>query len=329
MSGSRFGRRGFLRTVTAGTALATTGAAVTGAVPATATATTPAARPATRAGRATFRWLGTSGWRVDTGERTLLIDPFLTRFATGLFDGAFDPATELTVDTEAIAEHAGTPETILVTHAHWDHFSDVPHIAETTGARVVGTATTYNLGLAFGLDSARLSPVKGGEVFDFGDCVVEVIASLHSRNAAYSMAFPGVRTSPPATRPTTIGELPEGDTLAYQVTVKGGPSVFFMGASDFVARNLTGLAPDVAMIAIPSSDAVHDYVPRLLAALDRPATVVPVHWDHFEVPLVNPPRVPDAKTQRYLDAFLAAVRRVAPDTRILLPAYLTPYSFSG
>ena len=314
-------RRRLLGTA-AGAALGTV--AATAVIPSTASA---APRRRSRQGvLATFRWLGTSGWRIDIGAKTLLIDPYLSRFSTGLFDGQFNPDTRLTVDVERIADHPGSPQAILVTHTHWDHFNDVPHIAGQSDARVFGTLTAYHLGLAYGLPPAQLSPVKGGEVLDFGEYAVEVVAALHSRNGSYSMAFPGVRTTVPD-KPATVADLPEGDTLAYQVTVKGGPSVFFMGASDFVERNLTGLNPDVAMIAMPSTDVTHDYVPRLLAALNRPATVVPVHWDNFEVPLTNPPTTtPD--DQKRLDAFLAAVREAAPRTKILLPHYLTSYTFA-
>jgi hypothetical protein len=100
-----------------------------------------------------------------------------------------------------------------------------------------------------------------------------------------------------------------------------------MGASDFAEHNLSGLAPDVAMIAVPSTDVTHAYVPRLLAALDWPATVVPVHWDNFEVALQNPPTVTPSDQER-LDLFLAAVRNAAPHTRIVQPEYLTPYTFA-
>ncbi|MGP4115357.1 MBL fold metallo-hydrolase [Streptomyces sp. 4N509B] len=324
---SRFTRRGFLRTVTAGTALATAGVGTYAATAETVHSADAASAGDGAARTATFRWLGTSGWRVDVGERTLLVDPFVSRFSTGLFDGTFDPDTELTVDEDALAAHAGSPETILVTHSHWDHFNDVPHLAHTTGARVLGTLTTHHLALAYDVDPAQAVPVRGGEVLDFGDYVVEVVDSLHSRNASYSMAFPGVRLSRPK-RPRTIADLPEGDTLAFQVTVAGGgPSVFFMGASDFAERNLRGLRPDVAMVALPSSDVTPDYVPRLLRALDHPATVVPVHWDTFEAPLTNPPPATD-DARRRLDDLLADVARVSPDTTVVVPEYLTPYSFA-
>jgi L-ascorbate metabolism protein UlaG (beta-lactamase superfamily) len=313
MTNSRLGRRRFLGAA-AGVAVA--GAAVPVAASAAAPETTAPRRQGSAA--ATFRWFGTSGWRVDIGAKTLLVDPYLSRYPA-------TATTPLTVDTTRIADHPGTPQTILVTHTHWDHFNDVPHIAEQSGARVFGTLTAYHLGLAYGLPVERLSPVKGGEVLDFGEYTVEVVASLHSRNPSYSITYPGVRLTPTA-KPATVADLPEGDTLAYQVTVRGGPSVFFMGASDFVERNLAGLAPDVAMIPVPATDATHDYVPRLMTALDRPATVVPVHWDSLDGELTNPPTAP---TRDRLDAFVAAVGRVSPRTRIVVPEYLTPYTFAG
>ncbi|MEV6971649.1 MBL fold metallo-hydrolase [Hamadaea sp. NPDC051192] len=324
MTSSRRRFIGSAALVGTGAALAGAGAPAAAASPARRTA--PGTAGATGASaKATFRWLGTSGWRIDIGDKTLLVDPYLSRYSTGLFAGHFDPATELTVDEGRIGDHPGTPETILVTHTHWDHYNDVPHIAQRSGARVFGTLTAYHLGLAYQVPAGQLSPVKGGEVMDFGAYTVEVAGSLHSRNGSYSLAFPGVRVAVPP-RPRTVQDLPEGDTLAYQVSVAGGPKVFFMGASDFAERNLTGLAPDVAMIAVPATDVTHAYVPRLLAALDHPAVVVPVHWDDFETALQNPPSVSVSDRQR-LDLFVAAVRATAPRTRILVPEYLRPYTF--
>jgi hypothetical protein len=219
MTDSRLGRRRFLGTA-AGAAVTTV--ATASAIPSAASAA-PRRRGARNSG-ATFRWLGTAGWRIDLGTATVLVDPYLSRFGTGLFDGVFNPATRLTVDAARIADHPGKPQTILVTHTHWDHYNDVPHIAKRSGGRVFGTLTAYHLGLAYGLPASQLSPVKGGEVLDFGSYTVEVVSSLHSRNGAYSMAFPGVRVAP-AAMPETIADLPEGDTLAFQVTPDSAAAV--------------------------------------------------------------------------------------------------------
>ncbi|MFC4018863.1 MBL fold metallo-hydrolase [Micromonospora sp. GCM10011542] len=312
-------RRRFLRDAAATTALVSAGGLA-------ATSASPAqAAPPRRSGAVSFRWWGTAGWRIDIAERTVLVDPFLSRIDTGLFTGAFKPATPLTVRTDVVDAHVDRASTVLITHTHWDHYMDVPYVAGRTGAQAFGTLTAYHLGLACGVPSTQLSAVKGGEVLDFGDHTVEVVGSLHSRNAAYSMAFPGVRVSQPP-KPATIADLPEGDTLAYLLRIAGGPSVYFTGASDVAERNLTGLAPDVAMVAMQNASTTADYLPRLLEGLEYPKVVVPVHWDNFETPLRNPPPVAPNDRKR-LDEMVAAVRRISPRSRVLVPEYDTAYHF--
>ncbi|KPL36056.1 MBL fold metallo-hydrolase [Streptomyces anulatus] len=311
-----FGRRAVLR-----------GAAVGAAAPllaATADATATAAqRGAPAAGSASFRWLGTSGWRIDVGGRTVLFDPYITRFRTGLFDGGLEPGTKLRSDPGLVREHVGRPEIVLVSHAHWDHIADVPHIAKSTGARVVGTETTFHLLVAFGVDPGQISVVKGGEVLDFDGITVRVVPSLHSRNKRHSYFAPGTLNAPPAAAPRTISDLPEGDTLAFQVTAgNDGPSAFLMGASDFSEQAVQGLRPDLAMVAVPAGNAVFRYTSRLLRALDRPGVVVPVHWDNFEEPLSEPPRRDPVMD---LDGFVAQVHKESPTSRIVVPDYRTTY----
>ncbi|MEV7328933.1 MBL fold metallo-hydrolase [Micromonospora sp. NPDC093244] len=320
-------RRRFLRDAAATTALVSAGGLAAGAAtPAQAAPPVAAPTPTTRrTGAVSFRWWGTAGWRVDIGDRTVLVDPYLSRIDTGLFTGAFTTDTPLTVRPDVIDPRVDRAMTVLVTHTHWDHFMDVPYIAGRTGARVFGTLTAYHLGLAYGVPSTQLSSVKGGEVLDFGDHTVEVVGSLHSRNPSYSLAFPGVRVSQPP-RPATIADLPEGDTLGYLLRVERGPSVYFTGASDVAERNLTGLAPDVAMVAMQNATTTGDYLPRLLAGLDYPKVVVPVHFDNFETPLENPPPVAPTDRAR-LDDMIAAVRRISPRSRVLVPEYETAYHF--
>ncbi|MEV5771157.1 MBL fold metallo-hydrolase [Streptomyces antimycoticus] len=320
---SRFNRRLLIRGAAAGAAVP----AVLPTAAQAATGTAPSApRPSdAKTSNATFQWLGTSGWRIDIGGgRTILFDPYLSRFETGLFKKSFNPKTPLTTDGTTIDRHRGSPELILVSHSHWDHLNDVPYIAAAAPeARIVGTETTYHLLRALGVDKARIAVVRGGEVLDFDGLVVEAVSSRHSRNDSYSYFAPGTLTGPPP-RPQTVSDLPEGDTLAFHLTLPDGLSAFLMGASDFSERDAAGLRPDVAMIATPSTPATHRYAPRLLKALGHPATVVPVHWDNFELPLdEGAHRDPTID----LDGFIARIREASPGSRVLLPEYATPYRF--
>jgi L-ascorbate metabolism protein UlaG (beta-lactamase superfamily) len=57
---------------------------------------------------------------------------------------------------------------ILVTHTHYDHVLDVPHIALKTRAIVVGTQSTENVLRAYRVPEEQLITVLGGEDYDFG-----------------------------------------------------------------------------------------------------------------------------------------------------------------
>jgi L-ascorbate metabolism protein UlaG (beta-lactamase superfamily) len=289
-----------------------------------------AALPPTPSRRfAAFRWLGTSGWHVRTPTTTLLVDPYLSRFDTGLAAGRFSVTTPLRVDPDAIDAALGAPggedgdvDAVLVTHTHWDHFGDVPHIATTRGAMVYTTLTGYHLAQAMGVAISQLAPVKGGEEMHVGDLVVRVVRSLHSRSASGGLLLPGVVTAPPEA-PRTVADLPEGDTLAFLLRSPHGRSALLMGASDYDDQALQGLRPDVVALPVPSTDVTADYVGRLMSALDEPRVVIPVHWDDFESPLTNPPRTSENNRER-LRTMTAQIRRHAPRTRIIVPRYGEP-----
>lgn len=277
-----------------------------------------------------FEWLGVAGWRVTTPTTTVLVDPYLSRFETGLGAGRLNPETRLHLDTAAVDAVLGVPgapgsavDAVFVTHTHWDHFADVPHIAATRGAMVYTTLTGYHLGQSMGLPSRQLAVVKGSEELVVGDLVVRVVSARHSRSESGGLLFPGVRTQLPP-RPETITELPEGDTLGFVLRrpgTRGG--VLLLGASDYDDHELRGLDVDTVAMPVPSNDVTADYVARLLRALDLPRTVVLVHWDEFESPLRNPPTTDD-RTRGRIREMTAEIRRVSPRSRVVQPNYLAP-----
>ena len=276
-------------------------------------------RPERRGG--TLQWLGTAGWTVRTPGQVLLVDPYLSRYPTGLAAGAFNPATRLEVDEAAVDAAVDAADTILVTHTHWDHMNDVPYLARRHGARVVGTMTTYWTARAMQVPERQLLPVKGGEVLELDDLVVRVVSSLHSRTGSGSLLFPGTRSEVPPP-PQVISDLPEGDTLSFVIQRPDGPRVYLSGASDVDEQALSGVEADVAIISVPSNHVTWQYIPRLLAALGRPNVVVPVHWDDFESPPTQPPTASAASRAR-LDETVREIRRVSPRSRVIIPDYAT------
>lgn len=78
--------------------------------------------------------IGNEGFIIEAGGVTVLSDPF------------YGPIPGLASAAALGAEGIEKADIILVTHAHWDHFSarEVAECANRTGARVVGPAAVIN-----------------------------------------------------------------------------------------------------------------------------------------------------------------------------------------
>src|SRR4029450_8386104 len=98
---------------------------------------------------------------------------------------------------------------------------------------------------------------------------------------------PATSPSVPPAPPTKLGDLPEGDTLIYLLTIGGKYSIFLMSSGNYIERAIAGLRPDVALIAPLFSNNTHAFTPRLVKALNYPKTLLPTHWYHFHDPLAH------------------------------------------
>jgi L-ascorbate metabolism protein UlaG (beta-lactamase superfamily) len=201
-----------------------------------------------------FRWLGTNGWEISFGNKTILLDPWISRTDAGYFRDQPNPDTPLTLETALIDQHIAKADQILIGHGHYDHIADVPYIARKTAAMVLGSESHINMLRAYGLPEAKLVPCKGGEFIQFDGYTIEVIPSLHALGPAKKVLFPGRFASVP-TIPRTIKDMPEGDTFVYLLTINRKFQIFLMSAGNFVERTITGLRPDVALVTFPSARA--------------------------------------------------------------------------
>ncbi|PIE11450.1 MAG: metal-dependent hydrolase [Rhodobacterales bacterium] len=146
-------------------------------------------------------WLGHSGFRLETAEAVILIDPWL--------DGC------PTFPTERRAEAIEGATHILLTHAHFDHADEVAAIAKDTGATVVGIfdLTTW-LEAAHGLTCVGFN--KGGTVA-LGDAQVTMVNATHS-----------------STRMEDGKPIDCGDPAGYMIAVDG-KVIYLSGDTDIMA----------------------------------------------------------------------------------------------
>lgn len=107
-------------------------------------------------------WLGHATWLIETGSHTLLLDPFL------------DDSPTAPVGSEDVH-----PDTILVSHGHFDHINDVSKIAARTGAHVIANFEIAEwLKDRHGIENSTGMNIGGQCPRDFG--TVRMTPALHS-----------------------------------------------------------------------------------------------------------------------------------------------------
>src|ERR1700687_6175281 len=242
------------------------------------------------------RYLGVTGWEITDGKTHILIDPYISRVPGPPADEGPTPAEwpgnlslddSVVPDTAAIDRYIDRADYILLTHAHYVHMLDVPYIARTRKAIIIGNQSVANIARDYGVPDEQIITIRGGEDFDFGAFSVRVFPSLHSATRGKRYFSSG--TAPAgATWPLPFKDFVEGGTVGFLIRLKGLQIVAF-GSMNFIERELAGLHPDVALVASdPLRHEIYDYMERLLRALDFPPLVVATHWDSSQLPLGSP-----------------------------------------
>ncbi|MFO7741323.1 MAG: metal-dependent hydrolase [Anaerolineae bacterium] len=193
----------------------------------------------------TLTWYGHSAFRLDVGDDVVLIDPFLT-------DNAYAPVSAEEVDADYI----------LITHGHGDHVGDAVSIAQRTGALVISNFEICNWLQAQGVDRVHAQHIGGGYPHPFGYLKLTI--------AHHGSSLPD----------GSCGGNPAGLLLTTD-----DKTLYFAGDTGlFYTMRLIG-EEGVDLAVLPIGDNFTMGPDDALRALQliEPRTVIPVHYDTFEV----------------------------------------------
>src|SRR5215469_4333467 len=114
-----------------------------------------------------IRWLGNANYEFAYKGKVYLFDTYFDR----------TPRSHKLGFTAADVKKA---EAIFVSHAHFDHISDIGPVSRQTGASVIGAPLTAEMAKKLGTPEQQIVVAKGGETMKFGDATVEIALAQHS-----------------------------------------------------------------------------------------------------------------------------------------------------
>ena len=258
-----------------------------------------------------LKWLGTAGWEIRVADVVILVDPFLTRREAAA-------GVEWKTNEEEVNRIITKADFIFAGHSHADHIADIPVIAKRFGAKVIGSRTTTNIALTAGIDKAQLMTIRGGEKLEFNDFSVQVIESQHG-----VLNRGGRRRQPkpeevlrPWSGAINGDAFVEGGSYLYYFSF-GGLRLLHQSTGNFIEENLTGLQPDVAILAENGNYHWNDALKIL-----RPKTVIIHHYDEWRTPFAD--GIPDSNRRR-AQRFERLIKSLDKQVKVIIPELLEPF----
>jgi L-ascorbate metabolism protein UlaG (beta-lactamase superfamily) len=225
-------------------------------------------------GGARITYLGHSTFRfVTAGDEQIIIDPFLTD----------NPQTPDDL------KRVGELDTILITHGHFDHFSDVMPLVGQTGAGTVSNFEIFSYLQREGVEDA--TPIQKGGTVQVGGIKVTATHAFHSSSIALDDG----------------SFIYGGEPLGYVIEFESGFKLYHAGdTAIFGDMQLIAelYRPDLALLPIGDQVVMSPYEAAHATRLLGVRHVVPIHYGTF-------PWLPGTPEE-----FREHVNEIAPSTTV-------------
>jgi len=245
-------------------------------------------------GSVTVRWTGTATLVFSDGETTWLTDGWFSRPGPlALFFGEIAPDLEA-IERGLAANGVERAAAVFPVHSHYDHAMDAPEVARRTGAVLLGSASTANIGRGWGLEERQIRVVRDREPVRLGRFMLTPIESQHfqfpdPRMRERALGDPEIEE--PLVPPVGAFEYKLGKAYVLHVAHPRG-SFLVVGSAGFVENGLAGYEADVVFLGTGGlGSQTPDYREaywRETIGHARPRRLVPIHWDSLTGPIEGP-----------------------------------------
>lgn len=255
--------------------------------------------PATTApGALTVRFTGTSTLLFSDGKTQWMLDGWFSRPGPlRMLTGKIEP--DLTAIEKGLrANRVNTLAAVIAAHSHYDHAMDSPEVAKRTGALLMGSESTANIGRGWGLPESQLFTFTDKEVVSVGDFQITPIETNH-----FAFADPAVREralnnpmiAAPLKPPVKVLDYRLGKAYAFHIAHPKGTFAIISSAG-YKEDVLAGYSADTVFLGIgglgsQTKEYRETYWAETVGHL-APQRIIPIHYDSLTGPLEGPFRGP-------------------------------------
>ena len=243
-------------------------------------------------GAFTVRFTGTTTLLFSDGVTSWMVDGWFSR--PSLFEvlrGKIAPDLEA-IEFGLAQNQVESLAAVIPVHSHYDHAMDAPEVARRTGAVLMGSESTANIGRGWQLPAEQIAVLEDRKPVQLGDFTITPIESRHFEFADAELRAELIegdqRIAEPLVPPVRLQDYRLGKAYVLHIDHPKG-SVAVVGSAGFVPDGLAGFNADVVFLGVgglaSQSEAYRESYWRETVDLLQPSLVVPVHYDSLTAPI--------------------------------------------
>jgi L-ascorbate metabolism protein UlaG (beta-lactamase superfamily) len=246
------------------------------------------------AGAVTVRFSGTATLLFSDGQTQWMTDGWFTRPGPlRLLLGKISPDLHA-IEQGLAANHVVKLAAVLPVHSHYDHAMDAPEVARRTGAILLGSESTANIGRGWGLPESQILVLADRQPVRLGKFVITPIESRHFEfpdPAMRERALGEPLLSAPLVPPVRVFDYPVGTAYVLHVSHPKG-SWLIVGSAGYVEGALQGFTADTVFLGVgglgsQTADYMENFWRETVTAV-APSRIIPLHYDSLTAPAVGP-----------------------------------------
>lgn len=285
--------------------------------------------PAETVGQVTVTWLGITTLLFDDGETQIVTDATFSRFSLGQL--LLTPLeSDIAQINYALDEFSmDRVRAIIPLHSHFDHAIDAGHVANRTGAVILGSESTASVARGSRVPVDQYQILGFGESRYFGNFTVTLLESRHAPVLGDDKYWlPGI-IKDPLQQPARVNAWRAGASYAVLISHPSGTTLV-QGSAGFVDKGLDGHEADVVMLGVAGlsglgRDYTADYWQQTVIRTGA-TRVYPIHFDNYTSPFGRIELFPDLVDDVVMSsAWLQELASAAePPVTIRLPRFGQP-----
>lgn len=245
-------------------------------------------------GVVTVRFSGTATLLFSDGETQWMTDGWFSRPGPlRMLLGKIGPDTQAI--EQGLADNQVTElAAVLPLHSHYDHAMDAPEVARRTGAVLLGSESTANIGRGWGLPEAQIQVLRDRQPVRLGQFVITPIESQHFQFPdpivrENALAEPDI--TEPLVPPVRVFDYRVGKAYLLHVSHPKG-SWLIVGSAGYVEGALQGFTADTVLLGVGGlGSQTVEYMEnfwRETVATVSPSRIIPIHFDSLTGPVSGP-----------------------------------------